>query len=69
MAKQITLEQEIKELERELSMRRSVYPEWSKGPKPRLKPDTADHRIACLESTLARLKRMAPAKPEQASIF
>lgn len=68
-AKSITLAQEIAEIERELRMRQSVYPDWTKGPSPRLKPDTADHRLACLESTLKRLRALQPEPVKQGTIF
>lgn len=55
-----TLTQQIAELEREIRMRQSVYPGWSTGPKPRLSPATAAHRIACLVATLAILKAQVP---------
>lgn len=60
---------EIVELERELKVRENVYPEWSKGPSPRLKPATAEHRLDCLRATIKRLKSLQPPKSEQGSLF
>jgi hypothetical protein len=69
-AKEATLDEEIKELKRELHTRERVYPDWSKGPNPKLKPDVADHRIACIKSTIARLEKLnAQLKGEQTKLF
>lgn len=66
----ITIDQEIKELERELNTRLRVYPEWTKGPNPKLKPDLAAFRIACLERTIERLKvDKGRAVGEQGNLF
>ncbi|WP_375445773.1 hypothetical protein [uncultured Fibrella sp.] len=54
-AKEVTLDDEIKEQERELGMRERYYPDWTKGPKPRLSPELAEHRLACSRATLKRL--------------
>lgn len=48
-----TIKEQIAELKRELQMRRSVYPNWINV--GRLRQDTAAHRLACIESTLAFL--------------
>lgn len=70
MAKDVTLEEEIKELERELNTRKRVYPEWSKGPTPKLKPEEADRRIRCIEASIRRLKAIQrQVVGEQKSIF
>jgi hypothetical protein len=44
----------IKELRRELAVRKSVYPKWVNGKK--LKQLTADFRIACIEQVIALLE-------------
>lgn len=70
MAKKITPEAALKELERELSVRERYYPEWSKGPSPKLKPDTADHRIECIKWLIANLKQqIAGTKGQQQTLF
>lgn len=52
--KQITIDDEIKELERELSMRLSVYPKLQGQGKQ--KKSDGDLYIACMQKTLDRLK-------------
>lgn len=69
MAKDITIDEQIKELERELRTRRNVYPEWTKGPNPRLKLETATHRIACIEATLKVLRAQQNKGGEQLSLL
>ena len=65
----ITLADEIKELERELINRQRIYPDWTKGPNPKLRPDVANHRIACIESTLKRLREQQAKTGTQANLF
>lgn len=68
--KPITLDDEIAELDRELKMRLRLYPEWSKGPTPKLKPAVAEHRIASIEATLKRLQTLKAAiSGEQTILF
>lgn len=69
MPKEITIADEIKELERELAMRRRKYPEWSRGPNPSLKPETANRQIAVMEATLERLKKIQGSAGQQTTIF
>ena len=70
MGKEITLDDEIRELRRELATRKRVYPSWSSGPSPKLKPEEAERRIALIESTIARLERIqAQMKGEQTKLF
>lgn len=54
----ITLDDEIKELEREITLRKQLYPKWSQGPSAKMKPIEASARIATLEATLKRLKNL-----------
>ncbi|GAB3278414.1 hypothetical protein GCM10027347_52800 [Larkinella harenae] len=69
-AKEITIDDELKELKRELRMRERLYPGWTKGPSPKIKPDDAKHQLACLESTIARLEKdIASKRGEQAKLF
>lgn len=68
-AKTISLDDEIKEQQRELSMRERYYPDWTKGPNPKLKPEVAEHRLACTRATLDRLKKLqAITKGEQQTL-
>lgn len=48
------LHQQIAELERELAMRREVYPGWIE--LGRIKEATANYRIRCLEAAIEQLK-------------
>lgn len=58
-----TREEVKKELKREISMRKRVYPGWVSGGK--LKQETATHRIECLERALELLDDSG----EQGSLF
>ena len=49
----IPLEDQIKEVEREIRMRARLYPEWVE--KKRLKPETADHKLAALRAAQSSL--------------
>lgn len=56
MDQPITLEQQIASVQREIGMRKRVYPSWvSKG---KMKQAQADHEIAAMEAALATLKRV-----------
>ncbi|WP_138994021.1 hypothetical protein [Larkinella sp. C7] len=69
-AKEVTIDDEIHEIERELKMRRSVYPKWTSGPSPTLKPETAKLQMERMESVLARLIRIRNlSKGEQTKLF
>lgn len=66
----ITLDDEIKEIERELALRKQLYPKWSQGPSAKMKPIEASQRIATLEVTLKRLKNLkSKIESEQQSLF
>lgn len=61
----MTQHQEIlKELRRELAMRRKCYPNWVAD--GRLLKVTADHRIAMLEGAISALEAI---QPQQQSMF
>ncbi|MCX6218317.1 hypothetical protein [Spirosoma sp.] len=67
---EITIKQQIAEQKRELETRKRVYPSWSSGPAPKLKPDVAKHRIACIEATIKVLEELdARQAGQQQSIF
>jgi hypothetical protein len=51
-----TLDEQIRDIGRELGMRRSCYPRWVASGK--LKKETADHQIACMEDVYALLKSL-----------
>ncbi len=71
MARIITIDEELEELERELAERKYAYPALVLGIKPVLKRDEAARRMARLESAINRLQRykksMEP--PAQAVMF
>ncbi|MEQ8685485.1 MAG: hypothetical protein RIE86_09335 [Imperialibacter sp.] len=66
--KQVTLRQQIAEAQRELQMRRNVYPGWVSG--GRLAKDQAEHRIACQEAIILSLtgKEYHGEKPKQQAV-
>ena len=51
-----TIREEIAELKRELHTRQRVYPEWKVLGK--ITQKDAEHRIACLESSIKRLEEI-----------
>ena len=51
-----TIKEEITELKRELQTRRGVYPSWQTLGK--ITKKDAEHRIACLESSIKRLEEI-----------
>lgn len=51
-----TIKEEIAELKRELHTRQRVYPEWKVLGK--ITQKDAEHRIACLESSIKRLEEI-----------
>lgn len=66
----VTLEDEIASLNRELAMRRRVYPNLRQNCRTEREREemrrTHEHEIACTEATLARLRLLIP---QQASLF
>lgn len=55
----ISIEDQIECVERELAMRRRVYPRWVSAPKPKMTQGKADLEIARMEavrSTLLQVK-------------
>ena len=59
----VTIEQEIKEIERELFIRKLSYKKWI--PVGKISKKDAIHRVACLEATLKRLKQIQVSHGEQ----
>jgi hypothetical protein len=54
----ITIEDQIASVEREINLRRRVYPRWvSEG---KMKQDKADREIAVMEAVLETLKKVKP---------
>jgi hypothetical protein len=55
---QVSLPDQIAEIERELGMRKRLYPNWiARGT---LKQATADHQLRVMEAVLATLKGATP---------
>lgn len=52
----ITIEDQIKAVEREISMRRRVYPRWVEN--KRMSREKADKEIATMEAVLETLKEV-----------
>ena len=64
-----TLEEQIKEVEREIALRKSVYPRWIE--KGKLKPDKAARQIETMEAVARSLYVLLSARdkasPRQAA--
>ena len=63
----ITYQDLINELERELQVRRKLYPKWQMVGT--ISAEAAYHRIHCLEAMLIMLKKSAPTPPQQLDLF
>lgn len=58
----VSITDQLASARRELKMRRRVYPNWvSTG---RLRQDTADHEIACMDAIVRTLEGLAPKEPD-----
>jgi len=51
-----TLDEEIEMMEQDLAARKRMYPKWTTGPHPKITKAEADKRLACLKSTIKRMK-------------
>ncbi|MCK8492925.1 hypothetical protein M0L20_13740 [Spirosoma sp. RP8] len=58
MARVITIDEELEELNREFDVRKQEYPDLTRGTKPQLKRDEAARRYKRLESAIRRLERL-----------
>lgn len=67
--KPVTLDDEIKALEREIKLRESNYPKWSSGPNAKMKPEEAAFQIAVMKAVLKRLLAIKAKEGVQTSIF
>lgn len=63
----MTHDEVLKELKRELGMRRKLYPNWVQQGK--LSQQTADHRIDAIEYAIDVLEECKPLDPVQPSLF
>lgn len=59
---EVTLEQQIAEVERELKIREVVYPRWINAAKPKLRPETADRQMARMRAVLNTLKKLSTSR-------
>lgn len=63
----VSITDQLASARRELKLRRRVYPQWvATG---RLRQDTADHEIACMEAIVATLEGLAPKEPTQGALL
>jgi hypothetical protein len=62
--KTATTKDVIYELEREISVRKRVYPQWKL--EGRITADVADHRLTCMERALELIKKI---QPKQQNLF
>ena len=52
----MTLDEQIKAVEREIGMRARVYPAWVRG--KRMSQEKADHEIAAMQAVLKTLQQL-----------
>jgi hypothetical protein len=62
----ITLDEQMAEVQRELTLRKKCYPQWVKAGK--LDPGEATHQMQCLVAVLKTLMRL-DAEQRQLSLF
>lgn len=55
MADEVTLDEQIAEVEREIRLREVVYPRWVAAPKPKLSQTQADKQLGRLRAVRATL--------------
>lgn len=58
---EITIEQQIEEVERELKIRERVYPRWVNAAKPKMTPAAAERqmeRLRAVRASLLQLKQL-----------
>ncbi len=64
---QITIDEQINEVKREIAMRNKVYPKWiESGSLPKTK---ADFQILAMEAVLISLQELAKKTAPQAGLF
>lgn len=65
--REVTLDEQIQCVERELAMRRRVYPRWVNSPRPKLTREAADREIARMEAVRLTLVRLRADQQAQVS--
>lgn len=63
----MTIEEQIKEVKREIRLRHACYPKWVQS--GRMKPEQAEHGIAAMEAVLETLVSVAEFQEKQGSLF
>lgn len=58
MPEDVTIDEQIAEVEREIRLREVVYPRWVAAPKPKLSQAQADKQLARMRGVLDTLKRV-----------
>ncbi len=64
---QITIDEQIAEVKREIAMRQRVYPRWIEAGS--LQKSKADFQILAMEAVLISLQAIAREKAPQAGLF
>ena len=64
---QITIDEQIAEVKREIAMRNKVYPKWTESGS--LTKRKADFQILVMEAVLISLQEIARQKAPQAGLF
>ncbi len=64
---QITIDEQIAEVKREIAMRQKVYPKWIDADS--LKKSKADFQILAMEAVLVSLQDVAKRTAPQAGLF
>jgi hypothetical protein len=67
--KSVTLDDKIEELKNELRYRERLFPEWSSGPNPKMKPDVAAKQIAVMKAILRDYENLKAKEGVQVTLF
>lgn len=54
----VSIDDVVKELQREQATRERVYPQWKREGK--LNANTADHRLECIKKAISYIKQLQP---------
>ena len=64
---QITIDEQVAEVKREIAMRQRLYPKWIEAGS--MKKSKADFQILVMEAVLISLQEIAKQKAPQAGLF
>lgn len=67
LVSQITIDEQIAEIKREISLRKRVYPRWTA--EGRIPKEQADLQILCMEAVLWTLNEKAKETKPQQDLF